>query len=378
MAERAAHTVPLVDLAPHHERVRSEIDRRIRTVLEHRRFIMGPEVEEFEERLAAFCGVPHAISCSSGTDALVLSLMAHGVGPGDAVFVPSFTFVATAEAVVLVGATPVFVDVSEETFLLDLESFGDALARLPSNLRPRAVIPVDLFGAPCDYPAVRTLCGADGILVLADAAQSLGGGGPQGRVGGLADMTATSFFPTKPLGCFGDGGAVLTDDDDLAAKIRSIRIHGGGEGKYDNVRIGLNARLDTLQAAILLAKLEVFEEELRLREDVAQRYSAGFARVAATPQAVSHGYRSAWAQYTIIVAERDLLVSRFRASSISFAIYYPEPLHRQPAYREFPVAPDGAPISERLSKSVISIPMYPYLAPEHQGRVIETIAEHCN
>jgi dTDP-4-amino-4,6-dideoxygalactose transaminase len=313
------------------------------------------------------------VSCASGTDALVLVLMALGVGPGDAVICPSFTFTATAEVVALVGATPVFADVEEASFNLDPESMRRACAAARElGLRPRAVIPVDLFGQPADYDRITSIAAAEGLFVLDDAAQSFGATYKNRRIGALAPATATSFFPAKPLGCYGDGGAVLTDDEELAHVMRSVRVHGEGRDKYDCVRIGLNGRLDTIQAAVLLEKLKIFPEEIVARERVARRYSAGLADVAVVPK-LAPGTMSVWAQYTIRLAAgaRDAFAGALKAQGIPTAIYYPTPLHRQEPYQRFPVAEGGAPVSDRLAAEVISLPMHGYLDETTQDRIID-------
>ncbi len=368
-------SIPFIDVAAQRRRLGRSVDDAIARVLGHCQFILGPEVRALEAELAAFCGARHAVSCASGTDALVLVLMAKGIGPGDAVICPSFTFTATAEVVALVGATPVFADVEAVSFNLDPESLRRACAAARKlGLAPRAVIPVDLFGQPADYDRITAIAEAEGLFVLDDAAQAFGATYKNRRLGVLAPATATSFFPAKPLGCYGDGGAVLTDDDELAEVMRSLRVHGEGRGKYDCVRIGLNGRLDTIQAAVLLEKLKIFPEEILAREDVARRYSAGLADVAIVPK-LARGSTSVWAQYTIRLAagQRDALAAALKPKGIPTAIYYPIPLHRQQPYRHFPLAEDGAPVSERLAGEVISLPMHAYLDTATQDRIIEAV-----
>jgi dTDP-4-amino-4,6-dideoxygalactose transaminase len=365
--------IPFIDVAAQRRRLGRSVDDAIARVLGHCQFILGPEVRALEAELAAFCGARHAVSCASGTDALVLVLMALGVGPGDAVICPSFTFTATAEVVALVGATPVFADVEEASFNLDPESMRRACAAARElGLRPRAVIPVDLFGQPADYDRITSIAAAEGLFVLDDAAQSFGATYKNRRIGALAPATATSFFPAKPLGCYGDGGAVLTDDEELAQVMRSVRVHGEGRDKYDCVRIGLNGRLDTIQAAVLLEKLKIFPEEIVARERVARRYSAGLADVAVVPK-LAPGTMSVWAQYTIRLAPgaRDAFAGALKAQGIPTAIYYPTPLHRQEPYQRFPVAEGGAPVSDRLAAEVISLPMHGYLDETTQDRIID-------
>ncbi|MGH9005757.1 MAG: DegT/DnrJ/EryC1/StrS family aminotransferase, partial [Acidimicrobiia bacterium] len=344
-------------------------------VLAHGQFILGPEVEELEARLAALSGVPAAVTCSSGTDALLLALMAWEVGPGDAVFVPAFTFAATAEVAALVGATPVFADVSPDTFNLDPDSLVAAVeVATAAGLRPAAVIPVDLFGQPADYPAIGKVAAEVGVPVLADGAQSFGASLGGRRVGSLAAATTLSFFPSKPLGAYGDGGAVLTADQGLADRLRSLRAHGKGADRYDHVRIGINARLDTLQAAVLLAKLDVFEAEIAARAEVAQRYSqlldgeVGVPRVAETATSV-------WAQYTVVVEGRKAVIAHLGGRGIATAVHYPIPLHRQPAFAGCPTAAPDLEVSQWLAERVLSLPMHPYLAPEEQDRVVAALRE---
>jgi dTDP-4-amino-4,6-dideoxygalactose transaminase len=367
--------IPFIDVAAQRRRLGRSVDEAIARVLGHCQFILGPEVPAFEAELAAFCGARHAVSCASGTDALVLALMAQGIGPGDAVICPSFTFTATAEVVALVGATPVFADVEEASFNLDPESLQRACAAAHEvGLRPKAVIPVDLFGQPADYDRITPIAEAEKLFVLDDAAQAFGATYKNRRVGALAPATATSFFPAKPLGCYGDGGAVLTDDEELARVMRSLRAHGEGCGKYDCVRIGLNGRLDTIQAAVLMEKLKIFPEEILARERIARRYSAGLADVATVPK-LAQGSSSVWAQYTIRLAHgrRDGLAAALKIQGIPTAVHYPIPLHRQQPYQRFPIAAGGAPVSERLAGEVISLPMHAYLHEVTQDRIINAV-----
>jgi dTDP-4-amino-4,6-dideoxygalactose transaminase len=315
------------------------------------------------------------IGCSNGTDALRLVLMAWGIGPGDAVICPTFTFCATAEVVALCGATPVMADVEAETFNLDPASCDRAVATAKRlGLKPRAIIPVDLFGLPADHDAIAAVAAAHGMLVLDDAAQAFGASYKGRRLGVFAPATATSFFPAKPLGCYGDGGAIFTDDDALAARLKSLRVHGEGGDKYDAEHIGLTGRLDTMQAAIVLEKLKIFPEEIAARNAAAARYAAGLARVAMLPQ-VAPTTTSVWAQYTIRLApgRRDALAAALKAQGIPTAIYYAKPLHRQAAYRHFPVADGGVPVSERLAEEVISLPMHAYLEEPVQDRIIAAV-----
>jgi dTDP-4-amino-4,6-dideoxygalactose transaminase len=367
--------IPLIDVAAQRRRLGRTVDEAIARVLGHCQFILGPEVHALEAALAAFCGAHHVVSCASGTDALVMALMAKGIGPGDAVICPSFTFTATAEVAALVGATPVFADVEEESFNLDPQSLQRACATARERgLHPKAVITVDLFGQPADYDRIAPIAEAEGLFVLEDAAQAFGATYKNRRVGALAPVTATSFFPAKPLGCYGDGGAVLTDDEDFAQVLRSLRVHGEGRGKYDCVRIGLNGRLDTIQAAVLIEKLKIFPEEIVARERIARRYSSGLADVAMVPK-LAQGSTSVWAQYTIRLAagRRDELAAALKPQGIPTAIHYPIPLHLQEPYRHFPVAEGGAPVSERLAEQVISLPMHAYLDEATQDRIIEAV-----
>lgn len=365
--------IPFIDLKTQQERIRPQLDAAIARVLAHGQYILGPEIAELEKRLSDFCGARFTLSCANGTDALLLALMARGVAPGDAVFVPSFTFVATAEVVVLVGATPVFVDVDENAFLMDPESLEAAIGVARKHgLRPRVIMPVDLFGQPADYEAIGQLAEAHGLFVLADAAQSFGATRAGKSVGTMAPITATSFFPAKPLGCYGDGGAIFTDDEETLSVLQSLRVHGQGRDKYENVRIGVNGRMDTLQAAILIQKLAVFEDEIAARQRVAKRYADGLGDVART-QVVEDGATSVWAQYTIRLSNRDHVAEQLKKAGIPTAIYYPIPLHRQTAYQQYPAPPAGLPVSEKLAGEVLSLPMHPYLKEADQAMIIHAV-----
>ncbi|WP_299680967.1 DegT/DnrJ/EryC1/StrS aminotransferase family protein [uncultured Roseobacter sp.] len=365
-----------IDLAAQQNQIRDRIDSRIATVLDHGVYIMGPEVVEFEEALADFSGAKNVVTCANGTDALLLALMAWGVQSGDAVFVPSFTFAATAEVVPCMGAVPVFVDIDPRTFNMASDSLRHAIAHvLEIGLRPAAVIPVDLFGLPADYDLITEIACAHEMPILADTAQGFGGiykGSPSGTLG---DVASTSFFPAKPLGCYGDGGALFTGDDDLAEHLRSLRVHGKGSDKYDNVRIGQNSRLDTLQAAILLEKLAIFTDELDARQRVADRYTSALSNLVTTPF-VPDGLRSAWAQYTLkaeTTADRSLIMAGLEEQGIPTGIYYPKPLHQQTAYGGFPIDPEGLPVTEDLAQRVFSLPMHPYLSEADQDRIIDVL-----
>ena len=364
--------IPFVDLAEQQRRIRAELDRRIGQVLDHGAYINGPEVAELEDKLAAFAGCRHAIGVSSGTDALLAALMAKGIGRGDAVFLPSFTFTATAEVVLQCGATPVFVEVDTATFNLEPNHLREAIVQTAKmgHVRPAAIIAVDLFGQPADYQAINALASEHDLFVLADGAQSFGASYHNLKVGGLAEVTATSFYPAKPLGCYGDGGAIFTNDNELAAACISLRDHGQGEGRYDIVRLGLNARLDTMQAAVLLSKLTIFEDEIRLRRTVAQRYTEQLSGMVETPVQLQDT-DSIWAQYTIKLPNRDGVADRLRQQGIPTQIYYPLPMHLQPAYAHHGGGIGSLPISEQLSREVLALPMHPYLGET----AIDTICE---
>ncbi|MHB8772515.1 MAG: DegT/DnrJ/EryC1/StrS family aminotransferase [Syntrophales bacterium] len=406
-----------IDLAAQQRRISDKLNTSIARVLSHGQYINGPEVRELEQTLAAYVGVKHAVGCASGTDALLMALMALGIGPGDAVFVPPFTFVATAEPVSLLGATPVFVDIDPVTFNIDpakLEEaivactepgtreqqplsagmqaiqaafpdrriidrrrggrrYGDRIAS--ASLRPRAVIPVDLFGLPADYDAIAAVAGRHDLTLIEDAAQSFGGRYKQRMSCAFGAIACTSFFPAKPLGCYGDGGMCFTDDAGLDSILRSIRVHGQGSDKYENIRIGINGRLDTLQAAILLAKFTLFPEEIELRQEVAKRYDALLAGAVTTP-VIPAGCLSAWAQYSVLArdeAERTAMTARLKAEGIPTAIYYPKPLHRQQAFASLGHRPGSFPVSDDCASRIFSLPMHPYLGAQEQQRIAEVL-----
>jgi UDP-2-acetamido-2-deoxy-ribo-hexuluronate aminotransferase len=371
-----------VDLAKQLETIRTAVDERIKTVLDHGKFILGPEIIELEKKLAAFAGVKHCISCSSGTDALLLPLMAYNVGPGHAIFTTPFTFIATAEVISLLGATPVFVDIDPDTFNMDPVKLRQAIQdiknnkkptpQFPDGLIPKGIIAVDLFGLPADYDAINAIARDNGLFVIEDAAQSFGGMYKGKMAGNLAAVAATSFFPAKPLGCYGDGGAVLTNDDNLADVAESLRVHGKGQHKYDNIRIGINGRLDTIQAAILLAKLEIFGKEIEKRQEVAARYSEGLRNIVKVPH-VPTGYRSSWAQYSIVSDRKKELMSRLQNAGIPTAVYYPRPLHLQTAFSSLGYIEGSMAVSEKTSNTIFSLPMHPYLSRQDQDRIIECI-----
>ena len=369
--------VAFIDLGAQRRRLGSAIDEAVGRVLTHCQFVSGPEVAKLEADLAAFCGAKHVVACASGTDALLMVLMAKEIGPGDAVLVPSFTFCATGEVVALTGATPVFVDVDETTFNIDVASLkrGIATAR-KGGLKPKAIIPVDLFGQSADHDAVAKVAAEEGLFVLDDAAQGFGATYKGKRLGTFGLATATSFFPAKPLGCFGDGGAIFTDDASLAEALRSVRVHGQGSEKYDNIRLGLTGRLDTMQAAILIEKLKIFPDEIEARNRVASYYAKGLDGVVNVPK-VPEGNVSVWAQYTIRVKDgtREAFAEALKARGVPTAVYYPKSMHQQTAYRHFPVAEGGLPVCEKLSRECISLPMHPYLDTATQDRIISAVRD---
>jgi len=373
--------IPFIDIAAQRRRIGPAVDEAVARVLAHCQFINGPEVTALEAALAAYCGAKHVVTCASGTDALVMVLMAKGVGAGDAVLCPSFTFCATGEAVAIAGATPVFVDVDEATFNIDAPSLKRGIATAKRlGLKPRGVIPVDLFGQSADHDAVFAVAETEGMFILDDAAQAFGASYKGRRLGGMGIVTATSFFPAKPLGCYGDGGAIFTDDAAFADLLRSIRVHGQGNDKYDNVRLGLTGRLDTIQAAVLIEKLKIFDDEIAARSRIAERYAQGLGNVVTVPR-LAKGHTSVWAQYTIRLpqgTDRDAFAAALKAQGVPTAIYYPKSMHQQTAYRKYPVADGGLPVSERLSADVISLPMHAYLDEASQDRVIQAVRSSFN
>ena len=365
-----------IDLQAQRARLGEPLNKAIEQAVASGQWVLGPQVRALEAALAEFAGVKHVVACANGTDALQLVLMAWGIGPGDAVFVPAFTFCATAEAVALVGATPVFVDVREDTFNMDPQSLKAAIALVKSEgrLTPRVVMPVDLFGQPADYRALAPVAQAEGLKLFCDTAQGFGGRLDNRVAGAIGDAAGTSFFPAKPLGCYGDGGAIFTNDDSLAPILRSLHVHGAGSDRYDNVRIGLNSRLDTIQAAVLLEKMKIFADEIEQRNAVAARYNAGLrgGKGVVVPDVIA-GAVSTWAQYVIRVPDRDGLQAALKAADIPTAIYYPIPLSRQTAYKHYPSAP--TPVSEKLAGEVIALPMHPYLEAADQDRVIRAVLD---
>lgn len=369
--------VAFIDIGAQRRRLGTKIDDAVARVLTHCQFINGPEVTQLEADLAAFCGAKHVVACASGTDALLMVLMAQGIGPGDAVICPSFTFCATGEVVALTGATPVFVDVDEATFNMNIASLKKGIATARKlGLKVKAVIPVDLFGQSADHDAIAEVAKSEGLFVLDDAAQAFGSTYKGKRLGTFGLATATSFFPAKPLGCFGDGGAIFTDDADLAERLRSVRVHGQGTEKYDNVRLGLTARLDTMQAAILIEKLKIFQDEIDARNEVASRYFDALHNIVTAPR-VADGNTSVWAQYTIRLPRggRDAFAAVLKAQGIPTAIYYPKSMHQQTAYKHYPTVEGGLPVSEKLSEDVISLPMHAYLDQAAQDRVIKAVRD---
>jgi len=381
-----------IDLHAQQQRIRDKIETNMRAVLKHGQYIMGPEVKELELKLAAFVGVKYAIACASGTDALLMALMAYGVGPGDAIFTTPFTFIATAEVICLLGATPVFVDIDARTFNIHPEHLDRAIQAflqkdnrlypLPrshdlSSLTPKGVIPVDLFGLPADYAAIDKVASKRGLKIIEDAAQSFGAESMERKACSFGDVACTSFFPAKPLGAYGDGGMCFTNDDAAAEIMDSIRVHGKGNHKYDNIRVGINGRLDTLQAAILIAKFEIFPEEIELRQQIARRYSELLSSHPSlrTPY-IPSGTKSVWAQYSVLAKDekhRSTVQSKLREAGIPTAIYYPKPLHLQTAFAHLGYRKGDFPISEDCACRIFSLPMHPYLKPEDQERIVRIL-----
>jgi UDP-2-acetamido-2-deoxy-ribo-hexuluronate aminotransferase len=369
-----------IDLKKQYKIIQPLVEKRIEAVLQHGKFIMGPEITELEKKLASYAGTKFCVSCSSGTDALLMGLMAYEVGPGDAVFTTPFTFIATAEVICLLGATPVFVDIDAKTFNIDPAKLDEAIEHtkqgtvrasgIPKNIKPKGIITVDLFGLPSEYDQINQIAKKNNLFVFEDAAQSFGGAYKGKVVGSLGDIAATSFFPAKPLGCYGDGGALFTDDGTIAERVRSLREHGKGSHKYDNVRVGINGRLDTLQAAILLAKLEVFDDEIQRRQEVAGRYSEMLADSVKVPY-IPEGLRSAWAQYSVVSENRVEWMDKLKEAGIPTAIYYPRPLHLQTAFSHLGYHQGDFPVSEYMSERIFSLPMHPYLDEGAQIRIAE-------
>ena len=370
------HPIPFLDLKAQQARIAADLRRRLDTVLEHCQFILGPEVRELEAELAKFCGAKHCVSVSSGTDALQIAMMAEEIGRGDAVFLPAFTYTATAEVPLVLGATPVFVDVDPRTFQIDPAHLVQRIekVRAEGKLKPRAIVGVDLFGQPADWPALVDIARRYDLFLLDDLAQSFGGSLHGKMLGTQADATATSFFPSKPLGAYGDGGALFTESDDRADLYRSLRTHGEGKTRYEVLRTGMNGRLDSMQAAVLLAKLAVFPEELRARERIARVYDQRLGNAVVTPKRVDNS-TSAWAIYAILLpdeAARDRTQAALKADGVPTAIYYPRPLHRQPAYSG---QHDGSalPVSEDLAGRILALPIHPDLTDQDVDRVCEAV-----
>ncbi len=369
-----------IDLKTQQKQIRTKIDNRINTILDHGKYIMGPEVFELEEKLAEYVRIKHCISCSSGTDALLIPLLAMGIGRGDAVITTPFTYIATVEVISLLGATPVFCDINKKTFNINPSGLQKAYdLSIAKGLSPKVIMPVDLFGLPANYSLINDFAEQNNLVVLEDAAQSFGGMINENRCGFFGDVSATSFFPAKPLGCYGDGGAIFTDNDDLANKIKSIRIHGSGKDKYDNVRIGLNGRLDTIQAAIILEKLRIFDNELILRKEIAETYTENLSNKFICPYVPSN-YQSSWAQYSILLTEnldRNVIMESLNSQGIPTMVYYKIPIHLQKAYKKYGYMNGDFPISEYCSENILSLPMHPYLKNSDQNKIIETLNLLC-
>ncbi len=363
-----------IDLKTQQDRIREKIELNIKKVLDHGKYIMGPEIKELESTLAEYCGVKHAIGVASGTDALLIPLMAYEIGPGDAVFTTPFTFIATAEVIQLLGATPVFVDIDPETFNIDTQKLEEVIENTikEGKLNPKGILPVDLFGQAADYNRINEIAKKHDLFVIEDAAQSFGASYNGKKACSLSDIASTSFFPAKPLGAYGDGGMIFTDDDELYEKILSIRVHGSGSDKYNNIRVGLNGRLDTIQAAVLLAKFDIFDEEIKLRQMVAKKYNEELNDSVKVPVVESHNI-SAWAQYAMLHPDRDKIVEKLKADGIPVAIYYPIPLHLQKAFAHLGLKKGDFPMSEKCADEVFSIPFHPYLTKDDQDKIISSI-----
>lgn len=370
-------TLPFIDLAAQQSRLRGRIDAAIARVLDHGQYVNGPEVKMLEAALSEFGGMAETVACANGTDALLLPLMAWDVGARDAVFCPSFTFAATPEVVALAGGRIVFVDVLPDTFCMDPENLERAVKQAKgAGLNPHTVIAVDLFGQTADYPAIRAICDRHGLKLIADAAQGFGATLHGKKAGAWADVVSTSFFPAKPLGCYGDGGAIQTNDANLVSTLRSIANHGHGAERYSHVRIGTNSRLDTIQAAILLEKLAVFADEIVARNRIAARYNAALSDIVGVPGVIEGGV-STWAQYTILLepGERQGAMDALKARGVPSAAYYPGPLHRQAPYADALIAGNGLPVTDSLAERVLSLPMHPYLDEPVQDRVTGAVRE---
>lgn len=364
-----------IDLKKQYRQIEEKINARIQTVLNHGAYIMGPEVFELEEQLAGYVGVKHCISCANGTDALQLALMARGIGPGDSVFTTPFTFFATAEAIAIVGATPVFVDIDEATYNICPKKLEAAISSYTdTNTTPKAIIAVDLFGQPANYQEIERIAKENSLYLIEDGAQGFGGEINGRKACSFGDVATTSFFPAKPLGCYGDGGALFTNSDELAETLASLRVHGKGQDKYDNVRLGLNSRLDTLQAAILLEKFAIFPEEVNLRNEVADTYSQALADNFVVP-VVKEGFVSSWAQYTVRHKSlpRDEVMEKAKEVGVPTAVYYAASLHQQTAFKYLNIPNESFPVSDKVQEEVFSLPMHPYLPGQDQVDIIEAL-----
>jgi dTDP-4-amino-4,6-dideoxygalactose transaminase len=364
-----------IDLAAQYQHLKERIDLRIQKVLDHGKYIMGPEVQELEEKLADYVGVKHAITCANGTDALTLCMMTLGIKEGDAVFCPTFTFFATAEVISFASATPVFVDSDEATFNICPVDLEKRIKKIidEGKLTPKAIIAVDLFGLPANYPEIEKIAKKYNLKLIEDAAQGFGGEINGKRAGSFGDIATTSFFPAKPLGCYGDGGAVFTNNDEYAELLKSYRVHGKGKDKYDNVRIGINSRLDTIQAAILLEKLAEFPQELINRNKVADKYEKELSCTYNTPQ-VPEGYVSSWAQYTLVSEQRDVEMAKYKEQDVPTMIYYATCMHQQSAFKALSYKDGDFTVAEKLANSVISLPMHPYMKEEDQKLIMQNLA----
>lgn len=369
--------IPFIDLKQQYLEIKEQVNDSILKVLEHGQYILGPEIRDLESDLAQFIQVQHVLTCSSGTDALLLALMAHDIGPGDAVFTTPFTFIATAEVISLLGATPVFVDIDEKTFNIDPQLLEEKIACVSKDLNAKAIIAVDLFGLCADYDALESVAKKHNLLLIEDAAQSLGAVYKGRKAGSFGDVAATSFYPAKPLGAYGDGGAVFTNDTSMYEKMVSLRVHGQGKNKYDNVRLGLNARMDTMQAAVLLHKLRIFPGEIEKRQEIANTYTQNLQDHVTTPF-IPDDCTSTWAQYSILSDKRDVIQQHLKEQGIPTCIFYIKPLHVQDAFSTLEYKPGDFPISENAAQKIISLPMHPYLKEDDQQRIIAAIISAVN
>ncbi len=363
-----------IDLGAQQKRIRESLEANIKKVLDHGRYINGPEIKTLELKLSEYAGVKYAVGVGSGTDALLMILMGNNIGPGDAVFTSTFTFIATAEVIQLLKATPVFVDIDPKTFNIDPDKLEDTIKKVidDGKLRPKGIIPVDLFGQLADYDEANRIAGKYGLFVLEDAAQSFGASYRGKKSCSFADFAATSFFPAKPLGCYGDGGMIFTDNEAFYNKLISIREHGKGVDKYNNIRVGINGRIDTIQAAVLLSKFEIFDEEISLRQKVAQRYNMLLKDVRTVPFIKEHNV-SAWAQYSVLLDEREKIINSLRGNDIPSAVYYPKPLHLQTAFSNLGYSKGAFPVAEKVANNILSLPMHPYISKGEQDLIVKTI-----